>query len=79
MKIKENYNDSSMNNNINVHCCCICHYRPYMLYTGAVPFVVYGKAVSTIGVKILFLLSGYFITISYLSDDRPRHLIRYVC
>lgn len=50
----------------------------HMYYiTGSVPFVVYGQAVSTIGVKILFLLSGYFITISYLSDDTPRHLIRY--
>ncbi len=45
--------------------------------TGSVPFVVYGQAVSTIGVKILFLLSGYFITISYLSDTGRHHVVKY--
>ena len=44
---------------------------------GSVPFVVYGQAVSTIGVKILFLLSGYFITLSYLSDNGRHHIIKY--
>lgn len=80
MKIEENYHDSSRNNNFNIlrFIAAVFVIIGHMYYiTGAVPFVVYGQAVSTIGVKILFLLSGYFITISYLSDDRPRHLIRY--
>lgn len=50
----------------------------HMYYiVGSVPFIVYGQAVSTIGVKILFLLSGYFITVSYMSDTSRHHLIKY--
>lgn len=45
--------------------------------TGSMSFIVYGQAVSTIGVKILFLLSGYFITLSYLSDTSKYHVIKY--
>ena len=78
--MEENSHYSSRNNNFNIlrFIAAVFVIIGHMYYiTGSVPFVVYGQAVSTIGVKILFLLSGYFITISYLSDDRPRHLIRY--
>ncbi|WP_458399738.1 acyltransferase family protein [Mailhella sp.] len=44
---------------------------------GTGPYVVYGQAVSTIGVKILFVLSGYFITVSYLSDTSRLHVLKY--
>ena len=45
--------------------------------TGVTPPVVYGQAISTIGVKILFLLSGYFIALSFISDSSKNHIFKF--
>lgn len=50
------------------------HMGPIM---GLPQFVICGQAVSTLGVKIFFIISGYLITKSYLNDNHfGRYMIR---
>lgn len=72
--------DSPRTNNFNIIrflAAFLVIYGHMSFLTGNSPALLFFQPVSTVAVKVLFVISGYLVTKSFLSDpDLPRYLVR---
>ena len=70
--MSSNVISNSRNNNLNIIrfiAAVMVVYGHMFPLMGAWSYTIFNQAISTIGVKIFFVISGYLITKSFLSDS----------